>query len=365
MPEYGMFRGLKGFFGLGNKNGAFKPNITFASFNFLRLSSLLLLACSLLTTSEDLFGNTIHCNLDVESIELELFESYCFMANTFTMEPTKEDDGSLQLRHQSVGPWEEGLGKEDLRNTSQAYYQWVGLVLVFQAGLSYLPWLAWKRAEGGRVGRLLNDLHQESLTATPLYQQVENVANFLTSHQRWFDGPALKLLLAQAACFLTSLLQLLIMDVFLGYRFLALGTNLFNYSALSQALVKVFPRVVGCEMQIFGVSGSHTKASGFCTLPINVVNEKIYLVLWLTFVLASLLSLVQLLHQALLVSPPLRPYIVPHLSPSPLVSRQATRLMRRGSYGNMVLLRLIASNCDSSQFSTLVQLLVQEQELGL
>ena len=33
----------------------------------------------------------------------------------------------------------------------QAYYQWVGLMLVLQAGLSYLPWLAWKRAEGGRV----------------------------------------------------------------------------------------------------------------------------------------------------------------------------------------------------------------------
>ena len=112
-------------------------------------------------------------------------------------------------------------------------------------------------------------------------------------------------------------------------------------------------------MEVFGVSGSITKASGICTLPINVVNEKIYLVLWLTFVLASLLSLVQVLHQALLVAPSLRPYIVPHLSPSPLVSRQviglplmhisspmitryscltiqATRLMRRGSYGNMV-----------------------------
>ena len=160
------------------------------------------------------------------------------------------------------------------------------------------------------------------------------------------------------------------------FRFLALGTNLFNYSALRQALVQVlssflsfafrtvlssqaFPRVVDCEMEVFGVSGSITKASGICTLPINVVNEKIYLVLWLTFVLASLLSLVQVLHQALLVAPSLRPYIVPHLSPSPLVSRQviglplvhisspmitryscltiqATRLMRRGSYGNMV-----------------------------
>ena len=36
MPEFGMFGGLKGFFGLGVKNETFKPNIAFASFNFLR-----------------------------------------------------------------------------------------------------------------------------------------------------------------------------------------------------------------------------------------------------------------------------------------------------------------------------------------
>ena len=69
--------------------------------------------------------------------------------------------------------------------------------------------------------------------------QVENVTNFLISHQRWFDGPALKLLLAQVpiyrhflliihcqlklnlykgACLLIAIFQLVIMDVFLGYR---------------------------------------------------------------------------------------------------------------------------------------------------
>ena len=84
--------------------------------------------------------------------------------------------------------------------------------------------------------------------------------------------------------------------------------------------------MVACEMQVFGISGSHTKASGICTLPINVVNEKIYLVLWLAFVMASLLSLVQLVHQALLVVPPMRPFILPHLSPSSLTSRQVVLL---------------------------------------
>merc|ERR1712013_747661 len=90
------------------------------------------------------------------------------------------------------------------------YYQWVGLLLVMQAGLAYLPWLIWKRAEGGRVGKLLNDLHQESLTATSSHQQVERVVDFLLLHRRWFDTPALKLLLSLAACFFVSILQILV-----------------------------------------------------------------------------------------------------------------------------------------------------------
>ena len=86
--------------------------------------------------------------------------------------------------------------------------------------------------------------------------------------------------------------------------------------------LQVFPRVVACDMKLFGVTGSFTKASGLCTLPINIVNEKIYLVLWLTFIAASLVSLLQLLHQALFLAPVFRPYVIPRLSSSTLVSRK-------------------------------------------
>ena len=53
-----------------------------------RLSCILLLACSLLTTSEDLFGKTIHCSPDSQSISVDLFESFCFMAETYTVGST-------------------------------------------------------------------------------------------------------------------------------------------------------------------------------------------------------------------------------------------------------------------------------------
>ena len=47
------------------------------------------------------------------------------MANTFTMEPSKEDVGSMQL-HKSVG---EGLGKEDVKNTSQVICLFIAVQL--------------------------------------------------------------------------------------------------------------------------------------------------------------------------------------------------------------------------------------------
>ena len=109
------------------------------------------------------------------------------------------------------------------------------------------------------------------------------------------------------------------MDLYLGGQFLNLGRIVFDYFELRAALNTVFPLVVSCSMQVFGPSGSHIKTSSICALPINILNEKAYLLMWFWFLLLTVVSLLQLLRQAALLVPSFRLALSPGLS-SDLVS---------------------------------------------
>jgi len=357
MSAYAALVGLKNFF----VSKAEATDISNATFCFAKLVTAVLIGCSILTTSKQFFGDPIHCHLDTKHLSLKVFESYCFMEETYTLAATNDSHlDDAKLYGGSIG---HGFTREDQEHVFHSYYQWVPLVLVLQAALCYLPWYFWKKTEGGMIGKLLAGLSSDPLTEAPVDDQVATLGDFLLTHRGWFNTTALKLLLCQAASFFSSLGQLYVMDLFLGRRFLHFGANIFNYTRLRAALVEVFPRVVMCSMDLFGLSNSLSKVSGMCTLPVNIVNEKIYLILWFAFLAHTIVSLLQLIRQASLLMVSLRPCLTPGLTSSLTSPRQVRQLLVRGSYGDTVLLQLIAANCDSAQFAALVQLLVRGQRL--
>jgi len=339
--------GLK-FIKVSKKWSADTGNLTFSLLKYWRW---LLLACATTSAARQHFGNPIHCNI-AGGVALPVFESYCFMEGTFTLHMDHAAVANTSTLHHGMG---HGLGREDDRNVHQNYYIWANLVMVLLAALSYLPWLAWKTVEGGKVTELLATVSQDPLTETPVEEQVGPLADFLLSHRSWFNGAALKLLLCQAGCLLAALAQLYLLDFLLGRRFLRLGGTALDPAALRHALATTFPTVVTCYMPLFGVSGSLTTVSGMCTLPLNIVHEKIFLVLWFWLMVLALVALVQLARQAALLSSTLRPYLSPTLSSE----HQARQLVTCGSYGDTVLLELVAANCDQVQVDTLVGLLLR------
>ena len=65
--------------------------------------------------------------------------------------------------------------------------------------------------------------------------------------------------------------------------------------------------VVGCDMSFFGHGAEVTRVSGLCTLPINIVNEKIYFILWVWYILLVVMSAAILIWEGFhLICPKLR-----------------------------------------------------------
>ncbi|VEN34613.1 unnamed protein product [Callosobruchus maculatus] len=60
-----------------------------------------------------------------------------------------------------------------------------------------------------------------------------------------------------------------------------------------------------------GPSGSVQKFDGLCVLPLNIVNEKIYVFLWFWFIFLSVLSGISLIYRCcVIVGPKMRLYLL-------------------------------------------------------
>jgi len=338
-----------------------RADVSNTIFKLHRLTAALLIGCSILTTSRQFFGNPIHCHVG-GSIPLNVFESYCFMTATYTL-PRLVDNYTSSHPGVSTGvKHAEGFEEGTVYHN---YYQWVCLLLAVQACVCYMPYAAWKRIEGGRVGKLLAKVSQDPLTETPVAEQVASLGKFLLSHSGWFNCCALKFLLCQVGALFLTVCQIYIMDLYLANQYLSLGTELMSLEKVNEALTVVFPKVVKCAMNYHGVSGNIVSNSGMCTLPINIINEKIYLVLWVCYISMICLSTLSLLYQSLfLISSSIRKLDIQTRSrntPHHLVRS----LVTHSSYGDLVLLQLISNNTDDAQFTALLEQLGDEPSLPL
>ena len=64
----------------------------------------------------------------------------------------------------------------------------------------------------------------------------------------------------------------------------------------------MFPKVTKCTFHNFGPSGTVQKFDGLCVLPLNVVNEKIYVFLWFWFIFLALITGLALLYRVAVIS---------------------------------------------------------------
>ena len=313
-----VFGGIKQLFSISNAGT--KPETEgFASKLHYRVTALVFLVCCILVTSVEFVGNgmTISCIQDGHpeywAIPYHVMNTYCFIMGTFTLPRHFTGEVGKEFIHPGVGVYD----AENDEVEYKAYYQWVPFVLFLQACVFYFPHSLFKMAEGGKVSGIISGLHQTEAvildqTRVNRYTFLSKyVAKTLNTHNPW----AVKMLLCEVLAFINVIANIYFIDMFLGNEFSQYGMKVALFLGEDpkdriDPMSRVFPKMTKCIYHKYGLSGTIQTFDALCMLPINVMNEKIYVFIWFWLIFLSIINTIFLLYHLVLI---FHPSILCHL----------------------------------------------------
>ncbi|KAG0694865.1 Innexin inx2 [Chionoecetes opilio] len=334
-----------------------------------RYTYIIYIMATFLTTLYDAIGDKIECMSGIDSDSFgDVVNNYCFIMGTFTVDRLHGLQTGRQVPHPGVGPAE----AED-SVTYHAYYQWVPFILFVQGVMFYVPHWLWKVWEGGLFKHIIQDLSVRDYLGNNLGNYFNKEQGFKTlakyimrtmnGHRMWayrfFFCELLNLLVVVATLFFT--------DWFLGGEFLTYGANVFAVASLdpenrTDPMTYVFPRMAKCTFRSFGASGTIQVRDVMCLIATNIINEKIYLFLWVWLVLLTALTALWMLYRLLtILLPPFRNLLLrTHVNPS--VRKELQNILRRTTLSDWLLLYSLAKNMERSMFSEFLLFLHGEMQ---
>ncbi|CAF0726634.1 unnamed protein product [Didymodactylos carnosus] len=190
------------------------------------------------------------------------------------------------------------------------YYQWTPLILLFMAFCFYLPRMLWRSMNtrsGIDIQNFISQCHpdkrRDAKTVTTLVNILEQYCSPLieikksnifirclrvvscTSGKRMGNYLSSLNLFVKFLYVLNSLVQILLLNLFLGQDSWLFGIDVWN-TIISGNILKdspYFPRVTLCDLRVREIGIIH-RYTVQCVLPINILNEKIFMVLWFWFI---------------------------------------------------------------------------------
>jgi len=256
---------------------------------------IVLITCSLLVTSRQYIGDPIDCIVDAD-IPQNVMDTYCWIHATFTIPNRISGAVGNDVPHPGVAP----AGDDEKKY--HKYYQWVCFTLFFQAALFYIPRYFWKIWDGGRLKMLVQDLNVPIVDQDQKEDRKKVLVDYFIEDRHGHNFYAYRFFLCEFLNLFNVVGQLFFMNFFLGGEFTTYGADVLAMTELEQEqrsdpMSKVFPKVTKCTFHKFGPSGTVQGFDGLCVLPLNIINEKIYVFLWFWFVLLAFVTGTQITYR--------------------------------------------------------------------
>ncbi|XP_076033170.1 innexin inx2-like [Oratosquilla oratoria] len=318
-----------------------KTRIRSPVFTASRLGMIFTLVACLLVTARTYIGDNIKCATKLSKHEHKAVETYCFIASTFTVLPS----GDEERPHPGVGPT-----NDESEQVRHAYYQWVPMVLVLQAAAYYIPMFLWRQMGKDFFNSVLCGLDTIYVKDSEKEKRVNQSATYFVKSFNKHKGFAFRFLLCEVFAVAIAIGNIFFTDKFLGGAFLNYGPGVLSYLNTDvhdpdNPMNAVFPKVTKCTWRKFGATATIERHDALCVLPLNIVNEKTFVVLWVVYVaVAAVVSITFLWHLVLALLPSVRrTFLIARCHDQPTKSR-LFQILPKCDYGGWFLMFHFQSN---------------------
>ncbi|XP_071516477.1 innexin inx2-like isoform X2 [Panulirus ornatus] len=320
-----------------------------------RVTRVVLVALSLLVSCKQYFGDPIDCIVD--QINSRTIDMFCWIQSTYTVPALAGALVGEEVAHPGVANYIAPLVDDESHQyviRHHKYYQWVALVLFLQSCMFYVPRYIWKCWEGGRVKGLVNVLNLPALRPDLKQERVRVIVDYFGRNFHRHNLYAYQFFLCELLNFTNVVGQFYLTESFLGHGFNGYGPRVVQYAQQDPARGldpkdEVFPKVAKCTFHKFGSSGTIMRHDAICVLPLNILNEKIYVSLWFWLLALALISGCGLLYRMATFAHKIRPLIL--RARSRLASKDKVEaIVQRCRIGDWFILSLLAKNMDPFMF---------------
>lgn len=318
-----------------------------------RVTALLLLGCAALVASKQHFGDPIDC-ITRDDVPSKILDTYCWIHSTFTLPNSCNKTVGTDVPHPCVDKY---ASEDDVR-TYHKYYQWVYFVLFFQALCFYAPHYVWKNLESKLLFKLTENFKDPLLKIQDQQEKTNQVVLYLSRTVSKHQSYLYYFVLCELWNFFNVIIQIRLVDEFLGGTFATYGLDVLEYfqsdEVMVDPMVRVFPRLTKCSFHRFGSSGDVQKYDALCILPLNIINEKIYLVMWFWFVTLAVITGIWMVYRFLtLTQPNVRLQVIKRRA-NLIRDEDLEDVLDRIKTGDWFLLSMMCKNMDSQWFRLLI-----------
>ena len=156
--------------------------------------------------------------------------------------------------------------------------------------------------EGGTMKSLRLSLNDPALNTQVKAKNIQQLVDYFNANVRRHSLYGKHYLYCLVFNVVNVILQIVITDFLLDGHFISYGWK-FSYTrrvkdytnspAASEPNVEdiIFPKMSKCSLFLYGPSGDTQHFDGICVLPINMLHDKIFIVLWFWYLLLFILSM--------------------------------------------------------------------------